>query len=175
MHIPWTRLGNTPIEVKFHTVEIVVTPLTEDEKKVAKEAAAAKAKESVGGPNDESGECSDLGVEHATASTIITGIASSSSSSSSSSNSTTTSLLNDIGSTDDSHTSSRTTEPSWIQNLLKKALANISMSAENTVLKLDDGEVVLSAALRSLRIGSADPAVGWQRKWRELFGPYQVG
>ena len=173
MHIPWTRLGNTPIEVKFHTVEIVVTPLTEEEKQVAKEAAAAKAKQSVGGPNDESGERSDLGVEHATASTVVTGIASSSSSSSSSS--TTTSLSNDIGSTDDSHTSSRTTEPSWIQNLLKKALANVSMSAENAVLKLDDGEVVLSAALRSLRIASADPAAGWQPKWRELFGPYQVG
>ena len=62
----------------------------------------------------------------------------------------------------------------WIQNLLKKALANVSMSAENAVLKLDDGEVVLSAALRSLRIASADPAAGWQPKWRELFGPYQV-
>ncbi len=65
-------------------------------------------------------------------------------------------------------------QPSWIQNLMKRAAANVSVSAENLVLKLDDGEVVLSAAMRSLKLASADPNHHWQPAWRELFGPYQV-
>ena len=40
--------------------------------------------------------------------------------------------------------------------------------------QVDDGDAVLSMALRSLRFFSADPAQGWSQQWLELMGPYQA-
>jgi vacuolar protein sorting-associated protein 13B len=139
IHIPWTRLTSKPIEIKFHTVEIVVVPTKGD-------AASARKSEARAGSHDEHSsddthsDPGDADVDAAAAAVA----------------------------------SEAASAPSWTQTLITRALANISLTVENLVLKLDDGEVVLSATLPSFRVHSADPDLGWECRWLNLFGPYQL-
>lgn len=64
-----------------------------------------------------------------------------------------------------------TEEEGWMDQLIKRILANITFTAENLILKFDCEHIVLSATLRSCRLFSADPQRDWQAAWMEPFGP----
>ena len=140
IHIPWTRLTSKPIEIKFHTVEIVVVPTKRDE-------ASAPAHEPAAGSHDDEPSSEDNRSDPGD---------------------------DDVDAAAAAVASEAASAPSWTQTLIKRALANISLTVENLVLKLDDGEVVLSATLPSFRVHSADPDLGWECRWLNPFGPYQL-
>lgn len=139
IHIPWTRLTTKPIEIKFHTVEIVVVPT----KRGAAGASGSKAAAA-------DADASSLEESHVSSDD------------------------DDADAAAAAAASEAAAAPSWTQTLIRRALANVSITAENLVLKLDDGEVVLSATLPSFRVHSADPDLGWESRWLNLFGPYQL-
>ncbi|CAM9514986.1 unnamed protein product, partial [Phaeothamnion confervicola] len=93
VHIPWTRLQSRPIEIKFHTIEIIVVP-----------SGGGSVDSGDGGARRRSRKGEDPVPAQASSS-------------------------------------------SWMQLLLMKALANVSIAATNLVLKLEDADVVLSASL----------------------------
>ncbi|CAM9544192.1 unnamed protein product, partial [Ectocarpus fasciculatus] len=60
----------------------------------------------------------------------------------------------------------------WMQQLLTKVLANMSIEVSNLVLKYEDADVVLSAALKSLVCFSADPDREWTPAFASLDDPF---
>ncbi|CAM9524405.1 unnamed protein product [Scytosiphon promiscuus] len=60
----------------------------------------------------------------------------------------------------------------WLQQLLTKVLANMSIEVSNLVLKYEDADVVLSAALKSLVCFSADPDREWVPAFATLDDPF---
>ncbi|CAN0120101.1 unnamed protein product, partial [Ectocarpus sp. 12 AP-2014] len=60
----------------------------------------------------------------------------------------------------------------WMQQLLTKVLANMSIEVSNLVLKYEDADVVLSAALKSLVCFSADPDREWTPAFASLEDPF---
>lgn len=144
IHIPWTRLGTRPIEIKFHTIEIIVVPTDRGRTESAPADTATEAT-----PDSTDSAFRDAKVPSSAAAAAASGSA--------------------AGAEGDSST------PSWIQTLIKRALANVSITAEAVVLKFDDGAgVVLSATLGSFKCHSADPELGWEPRWLDLLGPYQL-
>lgn len=133
--IPWTRLTTKPIEIKFHTIEIIVSP-THNAPTRKRSTSNSSPKKSKNSPHK---------VKKA-----------------------------ESGETEEDQEGEDKSPPSWIQSLITRVLANVSVSIEDIVFKFDDGSVVASAFLRSFSCHSADPSLGWEQRWLEPKGPYQM-
>ena len=134
VHVPWTNLLGQPITAKIDTVMIVVRMKTDEELKRTAEATAEATADGTSSASEGVSEAPGRRIEAANAPATRS----------------------------DTATADTTTEEGWITGLVKRVVANASISVKDFIFKFDDGDGrVLTATLNSLNIFSADPRNRW--------------
>ncbi|CAK9101913.1 Vacuolar protein sorting-associated protein 13B (Cohen syndrome protein 1 homolog), partial [Durusdinium trenchii] len=62
-------------------------------------------------------------------------------------------------------------QQSWLQDAIRRIVANATIQVSNLVLKYEHANVVLSASFRSMQLFSANPNDGWRQQFQEPQGP----